>query len=181
VGEVSVCFLKIFWNGTMAASIKRRVWISIVKSLTWKIDPNKCKEKLWDSWSKIFVYNASCDELFHTVSRVFKEQGRCSKLSLDLIKQSQKATAWRNINKSCSNRVNFQNVLCWTASFLARMAIVILFKFCYTKRLHCRQQHWRHASHGKYRARQDIRNRSSAAIGGYVTKYLVANVKYWKL
>ena len=103
---------------------KNRVWLSIVKSLTWKIDPNKRKEKLWDSWLKIFVYNASCDELFHTVSRAFKEQARSSKLSLDLIKQSQKETAWHNINKSYSNAVNFQNVVCWAASFLARIAIV---------------------------------------------------------
>lgn len=45
-----------------------------------------------------------------TVSRLFKEEGRCSKLSLDLIKQSQKATERRNINKSYLNKVNFQNV-----------------------------------------------------------------------
>jgi hypothetical protein len=175
---VSACFLKSFSKRKNPNFVKQsRVWFNDVASLTWKIEPSEREEKLLDSRStKIFAYNASCDELFQTVSLTFTEEGRCSKLSLDLIKQSQKATAGRNINTSSSNKVNFQNGVPWAASFPNRMTTatsphVLLLKATAVPSTTLKTHF----------LPKGIRYRPSAATRRYATQYEVASVECWKL
>jgi hypothetical protein len=148
-GRVGVRFLETFWNEKNFNFLKKnRVWFNIVKSLTWKKSIRTKEKKSVKLMNKNIRIQCLLWWTFHKLFlAMFTEQERRSKLSLDLIKHSQKATAWRNTNKSYLNNVNFQNVLSWTTSFLVRMTIVASPPNSATQS--CHQPHWRHKSHWK--------------------------------
>lgn len=179
---MSVRFLKTFWNEkksqeqslvqycdvtNLKKSIRTKAKREIVRLMNKNI---RIQCHLWWTFHKLFL-------------AMFTEQERRSKLSLDLIKHSQKATAWRNINKSYLNNVNFQNVVSWKTSFLVRMTIVAAPQVLVHKAIAVPSAALKTQILPKvgYCALQGIRQRPPAATGGYATQYLVASVKYWKL